>query len=127
MPKLRLRLDLFVAKKARDEDRHVSRQPYAHPKYKFVVRAKLQGKWKRSYFRSEKEAIAYARKQNALAQKHPLALSDSSHSFEAPKSVSRQRSRDTLKRQSDGPATLVRNAVVILGMHRSGTSALGGA
>jgi hypothetical protein len=40
-------------------------KPYAHPKYKFVVRAKLAGKWKRSYFKSEAEAAAYADNQNA--------------------------------------------------------------
>jgi hypothetical protein len=43
-------------------------KPYAHPKYKFVVRAKLAGKWKRSYFKSEAEAIAFARQQNAACQ-----------------------------------------------------------
>ncbi|MFZ3377560.1 MAG: class I SAM-dependent methyltransferase, partial [Chthoniobacterales bacterium] len=43
-------------------------KPYAHPKYKFVVRAKLAGKWKRSYFKSEAEAIAFARQQNAASQ-----------------------------------------------------------
>ncbi len=43
-------------------------KPYAHPKYKFVVRAKLAGKWKRSYFKTETEAIAFARQRNAASQ-----------------------------------------------------------
>jgi len=40
---------------------------YAHPKYKFVVRAKVGGEWKRRYFVSKKEANAYAGGQNALS------------------------------------------------------------
>jgi hypothetical protein len=39
---------------------------YAHPKYKFVVRGKVLGKWKRRYFISEDEAIAFAEQQNAM-------------------------------------------------------------
>jgi hypothetical protein len=31
---------------------------YAHPKYKFLARAKVNGKWCRRYFRTEAEAIA---------------------------------------------------------------------
>lgn len=38
---------------------------YAHPKYKFVVRAKIAGKWKRRYFETEEAALAFAAKQNA--------------------------------------------------------------
>jgi GT2 family glycosyltransferase len=104
-------------------------KPYAHPKYKFVVRAKLGGKWKRSYFRSEAEAVAYANNQNAALEMQ----------------VNRQRSRrvrsagDTNitrnwheSEKSNGRRTVSwpavsRNAIVVLGMHRSGTSALCGA
>jgi hypothetical protein len=42
---------------------------YAHPKYKFLVRGKVLGKWKRRYFVREGEAIAFAEQQNAKAQK----------------------------------------------------------
>ena len=38
---------------------------YAHSKYKFLARGKLNGKWHRRYFRTEAEAIAFARQQNA--------------------------------------------------------------
>jgi hypothetical protein len=41
---------------------------YSHPKYKFVVRGKIQGKWKRRYFQTEAEAIAFAEEQNAEPQ-----------------------------------------------------------
>jgi glycosyltransferase involved in cell wall biosynthesis len=37
---------------------------YAHPKYQFVVRAKVDGKWKRRYFTTEAEAAAFAQEQN---------------------------------------------------------------
>lgn len=40
---------------------------YAHPKYKFVVRAKVGGTWKRRYFASKKEANSYTRQQNSLS------------------------------------------------------------
>ncbi len=104
-------------------------KPYAHPKYKFVVRAKLAGKWKRSYFKSKAEAVAYAGNQNASLEKQ----------------VKRQRSGRV---RSDGHTNGTRNwhelgksdrrstvssqavsrkAIVVLGMHRSGTSALCGA
>src|SRR4051812_15063553 len=43
-------------------------KPYVHPKYKFVVRAKLAGKWRRSYFKTETEAMAFARQRNAESQ-----------------------------------------------------------
>ena len=56
-------------------------KPYAHPKYKFVVRAKLAGKWKRSYFKTEAEAVAYADSQNASQEQQvnpsPQAISAS--------------------------------------------------
>jgi cephalosporin hydroxylase len=42
---------------------------YAHPKYKFLVRGKVLGKWNRRYFVTEGEAIAFAEQQNAKAQK----------------------------------------------------------
>jgi len=44
-------------------------KPYAHSKYRFVVRAKLDGKWKRSYFENEAEAMAYANQQNDRVRK----------------------------------------------------------
>lgn len=40
-------------------------KPYRHDKYKFVVRAKLLGHWERRYFKTEAEAQAFAREQNA--------------------------------------------------------------
>ena len=42
---------------------------YAHPKYKFLVRGKVLGKWSRRYFVTEGEAIAFAEQQNAKARK----------------------------------------------------------
>jgi predicted nucleic acid-binding Zn-ribbon protein len=42
---------------------------YAHPKYKFLVRGKVLGKWKRRYFVTEGEAMAFAERQNAKAPK----------------------------------------------------------
>src|SRR3954468_23871720 len=44
-------------------------KPYANAKYKFLVRGKVDGKWKRSYFATETEAIAFAEQQNAAAEK----------------------------------------------------------
>ena len=88
-------------------------KPYAHRKYKFVVRAKLEGKWKRSYFETEKDAVAYARKQNAVCEEPRATVSTSPGRGALPRSIS--------------PGQAARNAVVILGMHRSGTSALAGA
>ena len=41
---------------------------YAHPKYKFVVRGKVSGKWRRRYFRTEAQAVAFARQQNASSR-----------------------------------------------------------
>ena len=40
-------------------------KPYANAKYKFVVRGKIDGKWKRSYFVTQAEAVAFADQQNA--------------------------------------------------------------
>lgn len=45
-------------------------KPYAHSKYRFLVRAKICGKWKRRYFTTRREATAFARDQNALAEKY---------------------------------------------------------
>ena len=104
-------------------------KPYAHPKYKFVVRAKLAGKWKRSYFKSEAEAAAYAANQNVSLEKHVKrqrsgrVRSDGHtngtrnwHEFE------KSNRRSTVSSQA-----VSRKAIVVLGMHRSGTSALCGA
>jgi hypothetical protein len=44
-------------------------KPYANSKYKFLVRGKIDGKWKRRYFFTEAEAIAFAEQQNAAAEK----------------------------------------------------------
>jgi predicted nucleic acid-binding Zn-ribbon protein len=51
----------------------VSKQPfrvkhYAHGKYKFLVRGKVLGKWRRRYFATEAEAVAFSEQQNAHAQ-----------------------------------------------------------
>ena len=43
---------------------HFRVKPYSDRRYKFVVRAKIDGKWRRRYFRNETEAQAYADKQN---------------------------------------------------------------
>ena len=43
---------------------------YAHPKYKFLVRAKICGKWKRRYFTTRREAMGFAREQNAIAERY---------------------------------------------------------
>jgi GT2 family glycosyltransferase len=40
---------------------------YSHGKYKFIVRWKVLGRWRRRYFKSEAEAIAFSRQQNAKA------------------------------------------------------------
>src|ERR1051326_5957166 len=96
-------------------------KPYAHHKYKFVVRAKLGGKWKRSYFQSEQAALAYARKQNTA---RATPLSDAAGKKIADPMIT------AAKTDYDAASTSSQarqKAVVILGMHRSGTSALGGA
>ena len=38
---------------------------YAHKKYRFVVRGKVNGKWKRRYFETEVDAVTFADQQNA--------------------------------------------------------------
>src|SRR4029077_18541764 len=104
-------------------------KPYAHPKYKFVVRAKLAGKWKRSYFRSEAEAAAYAGKQNASLEKQvkrqrsgPVRSDGNTNGVRNWHELEKSNRRSTISSQA-----LSRKAVVVLGMHRSGTSALCGA
>ena len=42
---------------------------YVHPKYKFIVRGKVLGKWRRRYFVNESEAIAFAERQNVKTRK----------------------------------------------------------
>jgi len=41
---------------------------YKHGKYKFLVRGKVLGRWRRRYFVTEAEAIAFSEQQNASAQ-----------------------------------------------------------
>jgi GT2 family glycosyltransferase len=104
-------------------------KPYAHPKYKFVVRAKLGGKWKRSYFKSEAEAGAYADNQNASLEKQVKRQrsgrvrsdghTDGTRNWHE---LEKSNRRSTVSSQA-----VPRKAIVILGMHRSGTSALCGA
>ena len=104
-------------------------KPYAHPKYKFVVRAKLAGKWKRSYFKSEAEAAAYAGKQNATLEKQvKRQRSGRMRSDGHTNGASNWHELEKSNRQSTVSwQALSRKAVVVLGMHRSGTSALCGA
>jgi hypothetical protein len=102
-------------------------KPYAHLNYKFIVRAKLDGKWRRSYFKSEEEATAYARDQNAAASQQ-IDGGDRSSNVGQGDSPSKTLAGRAPNRRIAIPArTGARKAVVILGMHRSGTSALGGA
>jgi cephalosporin hydroxylase len=42
---------------------------YTHSKYKFLVRGKVLGKWKRRYFLTEREAIKFAELQNNKGQR----------------------------------------------------------
>jgi lipopolysaccharide biosynthesis protein/GT2 family glycosyltransferase len=51
---------------------------YAHGKYKFLVRWKVLGKWRRRYFATETEAIAFAKQQNARAQ-HGNGVASTQH------------------------------------------------
>ncbi|PYK87562.1 MAG: hypothetical protein DMF47_02920 [Verrucomicrobia bacterium] len=104
-------------------------KPYAHPKYKFVVRAKLAGKWKRSYFRSEAEAAAYAGKQNISLEKQVKRqrsgrVRSDGHTNGAGNWHELEKSN---RRSPVSSQALSRKAVVVLGMHRSGTSTLCGA
>ena len=104
-------------------------KPYAHPKYKFVVRAKLAGKWKRNYFKSEAEATAYADSQNAsleeqLKQQQSGRRRSDGHTNGTPNRHELEKSN---KRSTVSSQAVSRKAIVVLGMHRSGTSALCGA
>src|SRR4051794_40170713 len=83
-------------------------KPYAHEEYKFVVRAKLGGKWKRRYFRTEQEAQAFAAEHNRVGSQNSGANGIAS------------------SRQPTGTRVHRRRAMVTLGMHRSGTSAVAG-
>ena len=104
-------------------------KPYAHPKYKFVVRAKLAGKWKRSYFKSEAEAVAYAGNQNASLEKQ--VKRQRSGRMRSNWHTNRTRNWYELEKSNRRPTVssqaVPRKAIVVLGMHRSGTSALCGA
>jgi glycosyltransferase involved in cell wall biosynthesis len=104
-------------------------KPYAHPKYKFVVRAKLGGKWKRSYFTSEAEAVTYADNQNAsLESRLKGQRSERVRSDGDTNSTCNWYELEKFNRKSTGSSHAVsRKAIVVLGMHRSGTSALCGA
>src|ERR1041385_8139277 len=59
-------------------------RPYAHPKYQFVVRAKVDGKWKRRYFTSEAEAAAFAREQNRPRAELPTSGTSPAGDFASP-------------------------------------------
>src|SRR4030095_5543775 len=104
-------------------------KPYAHPKYKFVVRAKLGGKWKRSYFTSEAEAVAYADDQNASLESR--LKRQRSGRVRSDGDTHGTRNWDELEKSNRRSAVsshaVSRKAIVVLGMHRSGTSALCGA
>jgi glycosyltransferase involved in cell wall biosynthesis len=104
-------------------------KPYAHPKYKFVVRAKLAGKWKRSYFKTEAEAVAYADNQNASLEKQlKQPQSGRSRSDEHTNGTGNWHELEKSNRRSTVSSQAVsRKVIVVLGMHRSGTSALCGA
>lgn len=115
-------MDAFVTKK------EVFRvKPYAHLNYKFVVRAKLEGKWRRSYFRNEEEAAVYARDQNVAARRQ-IGPGGNGRSAVGPRNPPSKTLAGVPNQRLATPSrTGGRKAVVILGMHRSGTSALCGA
>lgn len=82
---------------------------YSHRKYKFVVRSKLAGKWKRRYFKTKAEAIAYATELNTNSlkrQKGHLDKSNVPHGDGCSRPLAR------------GAITATKNAVGVLGMHR---------
>ena len=102
-------------------------KPYAHLNYKFVVRAKLEGKWRRSYFRNEEEAAVYARDQNVAARQQ-IGPGGNGRSAVGPRNPPSKTLAGVPNQRLATPSrTGGRKAVVILGMHRSGTSALCGA
>ncbi|HEY3041579.1 MAG TPA: glycoside hydrolase family 99-like domain-containing protein [Pyrinomonadaceae bacterium] len=104
-------------------------KPYAHPKYKFVVRAKLAGKWKRSYFKSKAEAVAYAGKQNASLEKQVKRQRSGRVRSDGHTNGTRNwhELEKSNRRSTVSSRAVSRKAIVVLGMHRSGTSALCGA
>src|SRR4029453_15035209 len=104
-------------------------KPYAHSKYKFVVRAKLGGKWKRSYFRSEAEAVPYADKKNASLkmQVNKKGRGSMRSAGDTPRTRNWDESERSNGRSNISAGAVSRKAIVVLGMHRSGTSALCGA
>ena len=57
---------------------------YAHPKYQFVVRAKIEGKWKRRYFTTEAEAAAFAQEQNRSPVELPASGNSPPKDFASP-------------------------------------------
>ncbi|HEX3319413.1 MAG TPA: glycoside hydrolase family 99-like domain-containing protein, partial [Terriglobales bacterium] len=104
-------------------------KPYAHPKYKFVVRAKLAGKWKRSYFKSKAEAVAYAGNQNASLEKQVKRQRSGRVRSDGHTNGTRNwhELEKSDRRSTVSSQAVSRKAIVVLGMHRSGTSALCGA
>ena len=91
------------------------------------MRAKLDGKWRRSYFKSEEEATAYARDQNAAASQQIDGGDRSSNVGQGDSPSKTLAGGAPNRRLAISSPTGARKAVVILGMHRSGTSALCGA
>ena len=104
-------------------------KPYAHPKYKFVVRAKLAGKWKRSYFKTEAEAVAYADNQNASLEQQVKQQQSAPQPSDGHTNGTRNwhELEKSNRRSTVSSQAVSRKAIVVLGMHRSGTSALCGA
>ena len=104
-------------------------KPYAHPKYKFVVRAKLAGKWKRSYFKTEAEAVAYADSQNASLEQQVKQQQSAPQRYDGHTTGARNCHdlKKSNRRSTVSSQAVSRKAVVVFGMHRSGTSALCGA
>jgi hypothetical protein len=77
-------------------------KPYSHGKYKFVVRAKVLGKWKRRYFETEAEAIAFSEQQNATA-KHGNGDGSTNGTRKAPE-LTASRLAERPQSQRSGPA-----------------------
>jgi|GEM_PF-300374 len=98
-------------------------KPYTHLRYKFVVRAKVDGKWRRRYFESESEAQTYADERNKSA----LERSGNRRRHTSGRILRKKGSKSTLSPSQGRGKDKPRTAVVVLGMHRSGTSAFCGA
>src|SRR5712672_866357 len=79
-------------------------KPYSDRRYKFVVRAKIDGKWRRRYFRNETEAQAYADKQNrrvpAKAERSPGRALKNGRTGQAKEGSSAGRRPTSLARQT---------------------------